>query len=63
MVIDPKNTSRECPKCHYVDKKNRNKNQFQCLQCGYKDMTDYVAAINIAAQGCGQTAYCSGFNI
>ena len=48
-VIDPKNTSRECPKCHYVDKKNRNKSQFQCLQCGYKDMTDYVAAINIAA--------------
>ena len=49
-VIDPKNTSRECPKCQYVDKKNRNKNQFECLQCGYKDMADYVAAINIAAR-------------
>ena len=36
-VIDPKNTSSECPKCHYVDKKNRNK-------------ADYVAAINIAAR-------------
>jgi putative transposase len=49
-VIDPKNTSRECPKCHYVDKKNRNKNQFECLQCGYKDTADYVAAINIAVR-------------
>ena len=49
-VIDLQNTSRECPKCQYVDKKNRNKNQFECLQCGYKDMTDYVAAINIAAR-------------
>jgi anaerobic ribonucleoside-triphosphate reductase len=36
-----------CPKCQYVNKKNRNKNQFECLQCGYKDMADYVAAINI----------------
>jgi putative transposase len=49
-LIDPKNTSRECPKCQYVDKRNRNKNQFECLQCGYKDMADYVAAINIAAR-------------
>jgi len=39
----PKDTSRECPKCQYVDKKNRNKNQFECLQCEYKDMADYVA--------------------
>ncbi|MGB8937317.1 MAG: zinc ribbon domain-containing protein, partial [Candidatus Nitrosopolaris sp.] len=39
-----------CPKCQYVNKKNRNKNQFECLQCGYKDMADYVAAINIAAR-------------
>lgn len=49
-VIDPKNTSRECPKYQYADKKNKNKNQFECLQCGYKDMADYVAAINIAAR-------------
>jgi transposase len=28
----------------------RNKNQFKCLQCGYEDMADYVAAINIAAR-------------
>ena len=36
--------------CQYVDKKNRSKNQFECLQCGCKDMADYVAAINIAAR-------------
>jgi putative transposase len=49
-IIDPKNTSRECPKCQHVDKKNRNNNQFECLQSGYKDMADYVAARNIAAR-------------
>ena len=49
-VIDHKNTSRECPKCQYVDKKNRNKKQFECLQCGYKDMAGYVAAINVAVR-------------
>ena len=60
-VINPENTSRECPKCHYIDARNRKKNQFECLRCGYTEMADYVAAINIARQGCGQTAYCSGF--
>jgi transposase len=49
-VIDPKDTSREFPKCQYLDKKNRNKNQFECLQCGYKDTAVYVAAINTAAR-------------
>ena len=50
-VVNSKNTSRECPECQYIDKRNRKtQNQFECLQCGYKEMADYVAAVNIAAR-------------
>ncbi|MGC2574141.1 MAG: transposase [Candidatus Nitrosopolaris sp.] len=49
-VINPENTSRECPKCQYIDARNRKKNQFECLRCGYIEMADYVAAVNIAAR-------------
>lgn len=51
-VVNPYNTSRECPKCHNVDARNRRtRNDFQCLECGYQAMADYVAACNIAAKG------------
>ena len=50
-VVNSKNTSRKCPECQYIDKRNRKtQNQFECLQCGYKEMADYVAAVNIAAR-------------
>lgn len=46
--IESKNTSRMCPRCGYIDKRNRKtRNDFECLECGYKDMADYVAALNI----------------
>jgi putative transposase len=47
-IVNSKNTSRQCPKCGYIDKRNRKtRNEFECLQCGYKEMADYVAALNI----------------
>lgn len=47
-VVNPKDTSRQCPSCQYIDKKNRKtRNDFECLQCGYKGMADYIAALNI----------------
>lgn len=50
-VVNPKNTSRKCPKCHCIDKRNRpSRSQFKCIQCGYEAMADHVAAINIAAR-------------
>lgn len=50
-AVNPKNTSRECPKCHCIDARNRKtRSQFKCIQCGYEAMADYVAAINIAAR-------------
>ena len=47
-IVDPKNTSRECPKCHTIDKKNRtNRDKFKCIQCGYGGEADYIASLNI----------------
>ncbi|AFU60284.1 transposase, IS605 OrfB family [Candidatus Nitrososphaera gargensis Ga9.2] len=49
--VDPKNTSRECPKCHNIDARNRHtRNHFKCTECGYEAMADHVAACNIAAR-------------
>lgn len=50
-VVDPRNTSRECPNCHNIDARNRPaRDRFKCTECGYKAMADYVAATNIAAR-------------
>lgn len=50
-VVEPANTSRECPKCHCIDKRNRpERNTFRCIRCGYEAMADFVAATNIAAR-------------
>src|SRR5438067_12057502 len=47
--VKSKNTSRQCPSCKYIDKRNRkNQNQCECLQCHDKEMADYVVAKNIA---------------
>jgi putative transposase len=50
-VVNPRNTSRECPKCHCIDARNRpTRDYFKCIECGYEAMADYVAACNIAAR-------------
>ncbi|MGP8322409.1 MAG: RNA-guided endonuclease InsQ/TnpB family protein [Methanosarcinaceae archaeon] len=47
--IDPRYTSRTCPCCGCIDKKNRpNRNTFNCIDCGLIGSADYIAAINIA---------------
>jgi putative transposase len=49
LIVDPRNTSRECPECHTVDKRNRpERNLFRCIECGFSEEADYVAARNIA---------------
>ncbi|MDP7974737.1 MAG: transposase [TACK group archaeon] len=51
IIVDPKNTSRECPSCHYMDKGNRpTRDVFRCLKCGYTAPADYVGALNIRAR-------------
>jgi putative transposase len=46
--VDPRNTSRTCPKCLLTTKKNRQtRDLFRCIDCGWTAPTDYVGARNI----------------
>lgn len=48
VLVDPRNTSRECPSCGHIDKKNRpTRDKFRCQSCGYAGPADSVAAVNI----------------
>lgn len=47
-LINPKNTSRKCPKCKHISKNNRNGTSFLCEECGYENHADFVGALNIA---------------
>lgn len=47
--VDPRNTSRKCSLCGYIDKANRStQDKFSCCQCGYSLNADLNAAINLA---------------
>jgi len=48
VLVDPRNTSRTCPRCGYTDKKNRKSQaDFCCGFCGYFENADFVGALNI----------------
>jgi len=50
IPVDPRNTSRTCPKCGHIDKGNRTaRGLFLCRLCGYFDHADVVGATNIAS--------------
>ncbi|MCK4264834.1 transposase [Candidatus Babeliales bacterium] len=52
ISVPPQNTSRTCPICGLVSPENRKTQaDFSCVQCGYKENADFVAAINILAVG------------
>ena len=40
-------TSQTCPACGFVEAKNRRGDRFQCLNCGYGEHADRVAAMNL----------------
>jgi len=47
FLVDPRNTSRTCPKCGCIDKANRrSQSNFSCVSCGYADAADHNAAVN-----------------
>ncbi|MDV3244305.1 MAG: RNA-guided endonuclease TnpB family protein [Nitrososphaerales archaeon] len=47
-TVNPKNTSRTCPKCLNTCRKNRpTRDLFRCTSCGYKAPADYVGALNV----------------
>ena len=51
IKVDPRNTSRECHACGYIDKANRKSQaHFHYLQCGHDANADKNAALNIMAR-------------
>jgi IS605 OrfB family transposase len=51
VVIDPRNTSRECSECGHTEKANRKSQaEFVCKSCGYIGNADFNAAKVIASR-------------
>lgn len=51
VLVDPRNTSRECPACGHIAKANRpNRETFVCQSCGLAGPADDIAARNIRAR-------------
>lgn len=49
VLVDPRNTSRECPACGHTSKNNRKSQaSFCCTSCGFAGIADVIAAGNIA---------------
>ena len=48
IAVDPRNTSRTCPACGCIDKRNRpDQATFSCVQCNFSGLADHIAAVNI----------------
>ena len=45
--VNPKYTSRTCPVCGHIDKRNREGTVFKCVKCGFEDNADINASKNI----------------
>ena len=50
-TVNPKDTSRKCSKCGYIDLRNRNGKLFHCLECNLMMDADLNASINIKEDG------------
>jgi IS605 OrfB family transposase len=48
LRVPPAGTSITCPSCQFKHKRNRIADRFKCLNCGYVEHADIVAAINIS---------------
>ena len=49
--VDPRNTSRQCPRCGHTSKRNRpSQAKFRCVECGHRGHADHIAASNIAGR-------------
>lgn len=54
VYVDPRRTSRTCPRCGHATRANRPaQSRFRCVACGYQANADVVAAINIASVAAG----------
>lgn len=58
VFVDPRNTSRTCPSCGYIDKANRkSQSLFSCVACGLAGLADHIAACNIASRAAVNRPY------
>ena len=49
VLVDPRNTSRECSRCGHIDKRNRpTRDDFRCVSCTHTEGADTNAARNIS---------------
>ncbi|WP_328285691.1 RNA-guided endonuclease InsQ/TnpB family protein [Streptomyces sp. GQFP] len=52
VYVDPAYSSRECSRCHHIDRRNRpSQAVFVCRFCGFVEHADLNASHNIAARG------------
>ena len=51
LDVNPKWTSQKCSHCGHIQKENRNKERFLCLNCGFLADADQQASINIGLKG------------
>jgi IS605 OrfB family transposase len=52
VYVDPRGTSKTCPKCQYCSRSNRRtQSLFKCRKCNYESNADRIGAINIAIRG------------
>jgi IS605 OrfB family transposase len=48
IPVNPRNSSRECPNCHAISRKNRpERSRFRCISCGFEGEADFIASLNI----------------
>jgi IS605 OrfB family transposase len=58
VYVDPRNTSRQCSCCGYIDKGNRKTQaKFICIACGFSAHADVNAARNISSRGSVNAPY------
>jgi transposase len=46
--VNPKNMSRRCSERGFTHPETRDSGDFECMNCGYQNDTDYSAAKNIS---------------
>jgi len=55
-LVNPKNTSKRCCYCRFVNKKLKDEEEFVCPQCRLRMDRDVNASLNIALLGSGKPA-------
>lgn len=55
VAVDPRGTSRTCPRCGTERKENRVGERFRCVVCNYSNDADHVGALNVLARTTGNS--------